>query len=84
MLQLPIHYTHADPIHSLEGDQLKKLVDDMKGVHLLMIDEKSMVSTTKLYQIDHRLKQAFSETNYLPFGGVSIILMGDYAQVIDI
>ena len=84
MLQIPVNYTHADPIHDLQGDQLKKLVDDMKGVHLIMIDEKSMVSTTKLYQIDHRLKEAFPENNDLPFAGVSIILMGDYAQVIDI
>ena len=58
------------------------MVDDFEGVNLLMVDEKSMVSTTKLYQMDQRLRQAFPERNYLPFAGVSIILMGDYAQVI--
>ena len=47
-----------------------------------MVDEKSMVSTTKLYQMDQRLKEAIPERNYLPFAGVSIILMGDYAQVV--
>ena len=40
-----------------------------------------MVSTTRLYQIDQRLKQAKPENADLPFGGMSVILMGDYAQL---
>ena len=40
-----------------------------------------MVSTVKLDQIDQRLKQAFPENSREPFGGLSIVMMGDYRAV---
>ena len=40
-----------------------------------------MVSTVKLDQIDQRLKQAFPENSREPFGGLSIVMMGDYRSV---
>lgn len=53
----------------------------MDGTQLLIIDEKSMVSSMMMYQIDARLKQAKPENATKPFGGVSVQLMGDFAQL---
>ena len=40
-----------------------------------------MVSTIMLYQIDRRLRQAKPEYSNQPFGGMSIIMMGDFGQL---
>ena len=41
----------------------------------------SMISPLRLFQIDQRLRQAKPEAADQPFGGVSVIMMGDYAQL---
>ena len=74
-LQIPIKFSDDDPVHALSNDSLLRLQKDLEGVELIMIDEKSMVSTTKLYQIDQRLREARPEQADKPFGGISIILM---------
>ena len=81
LLQIPVKFDDKNCAPPLDGDQLQRLQATFKGTHLLWIDEKSMVSTTRLYQIDQRLKQARPENADLPFGGISVILMGDYAQL---
>lgn len=40
-----------------------------------------MVSPVRLYQIDQRCRQAKPENKTQLFGGMSIILMGDFAQL---
>lgn len=81
LLQIPVKFDDKNCAPPLEGDPLQRLQSTFKGTHLLWIDEKSMVSTTRIYQIDQRLKQARPENADLPFGGISVILMGDYAQL---
>ena len=81
LLQIPVKFDDKNCAPPLDGDQLQRLQATFKDTHLLWIDEKSMVSTTRLYQIDQRLKQAKPENADLPFGGMSVILMGDYAQL---
>lgn len=49
-----------------------------------VIDEKSMISTVMLYQIDARLREAFPENQKQPFGGISVVLMGDFAQLVPV
>lgn len=49
-----------------------------------VIDEKSMISTIMLYQIDARLREAFPENQKQPFGGISVVLMGDFAQLVPV
>ena len=78
MFQLPIEFEANNPAPKLSGDQLDRLQHDFKGCGLLVIDEKSMISTTRLYQIDCRLREAFPEHALEPFGGLSIVIMGDY------
>jgi hypothetical protein len=43
----------------------------------LVIDEKSMISLKTMSFIDSRLHQIFPSSNE-PFGGVSLILMGNF------
>ena len=53
-----------DPIPPLNGDALTRLQRKFKDIHLLVIDEKSMVGAIQLYQIDQRLRQAKVKGRY--------------------
>ena len=46
---------------------------------MIIIDEMSMVSSDDLYKIHHRLTDIFN--NNLPFGGLSIMFVGDMLQL---
>ena len=56
-------------------------LDDLEKCEMLVIDEVSMLSPLRLYQIDQRLRQAKPKKANKLFGGVSIVLMGDFAQL---
>ncbi|XP_065061670.1 LOW QUALITY PROTEIN: uncharacterized protein LOC135688681 [Rhopilema esculentum] len=64
----------------LNGKALQKLQDDLEGVHYLLIDEYSVIGQKMFGWISKRLKQA-TGNNEKPFGGISIILVGDIAQL---
>ena len=49
-----------------------------------VIDEKSMISQVMLYQISMRLREAFPEKKKQPFGGISVVMMGDFAQLVPV
>ena len=49
-----------------------------------VIDEKSMISSVMLFQINMRLREAFPEKKRQPFGGLSVVLMGDFAQLVPV
>ena len=57
------------------------LRERLRGLRYLFIDEKSMVGASTLSRIHQRLIIAFPEYAEEPFGGRSIILIGDYAQL---
>ena len=59
--------------------RMAKFVEDMQGVDYLIIDEMSMVGRRALGQIDHLLRRATGINS--PFGGKSIILVGDHGQL---
>ncbi|KAJ5409432.1 uncharacterized protein N7487_003791 [Penicillium crustosum] len=46
-----------------------------------VVDEKSMISLRQLYWIDQRCRQIFPESRNVPFGGLNIILAGDFYQL---
>jgi ATP-dependent DNA helicase PIF1 len=48
-------------------------------VEVLLIDETSMTRADKLDMVDKRLRAA--KENFTPFGGVKIILVGDFCQL---
>ena len=47
----------------------------------ILIDEMRFIGRNLLTHIDARLRQAFPESAYVPFGGRSIILVGDLGQL---
>ncbi|EAQ84302.1 hypothetical protein CHGG_10706 [Chaetomium globosum CBS 148.51] len=51
------------------------------GVRYLVIDEKSMLGLKTLGWIDRRLREIFPEKNNFSFGGLSVILIGDFFQL---
>ena len=60
---------------------MRQLQDNFKDTELVVIDEKSMIGQYCFYMIDARLRQAKPSRANMPFGGISIILMGDFAQL---
>ena len=58
---------------------LDKLKTRFEGVELLIIDEISMIGCLKLLKVDAVLKKVFNDTR--PFGGLNVLLSGDFAQL---
>lgn len=63
----------------LEGIRLAKLKEKLLNILVIFIDEFSMINCILLYLFHLRLQQA--KDSNLPFGGVSIILLGDALQL---
>ncbi|CAB4416222.1 unnamed protein product [Rhizophagus irregularis] len=81
-----IHSTLSIPIRNpknleLDSRRLKQLQERLQKVIYLIIDEKSMVRRRMLTVIDVKLRQAFPKNSKKPFGGKSIILLGDFGQL---
>ena len=82
-----LHKTFHLPVESggrqfnnlLNGEAAANLEKEFSQVKVVIIDEFSMLSQPILGKIDTRLKQA--KGNSEPFGGVSVILVGDPAQL---
>ncbi|OWZ16084.1 hypothetical protein PHMEG_00010180 [Phytophthora megakarya] len=61
--------------------KLLKLQQRYKDVHLVIIDEFSVISCGMLYWIDHRMREIWPSHRHLPFGGRDVIFTGDSAQL---
>ena len=59
---------------------LQHLHTQLEGVTHIFIDEVSMIACHELYTISSRLSQA-TNIHDKPFGGLNIILAGDFAQL---
>ena len=79
LLKLPVNNNNSKDIPDLHGEALQELQQKFTDIELIAIDEKSMMGLFRLYTIHKRLCEAKGVT--LPFGGVAIILMGDFAQL---
>ena len=75
-----LHISIKEITH-LQGPQLITLQEEMKYVKYILIDEMSFIGRNLLIKIDSRLCQAFPESANIPFGGRSIILVGDLGQL---
>ncbi|KAM4058307.1 PIF1-like helicase [Hirsutella rhossiliensis] len=53
----------------------------LRHVKYLVIDEKSMLGIEQLARIDSRLRQAFPQRSLEFFGGMSVLLVGDFFQL---
>ena len=67
-------------MHPLEGQSLSKLQEEIQHIHYILIDEMSFIGPKMLTQIDACLLQSFPSHCIIPFGGCSMILLGDLRQ----
>ena len=73
--QLPIHDNKELQDESLQHVQL-----NLEGKEYLIVDEMSMIGHKMLLWLDNRL-HAGTGFQGTPFGGMSIILFGDFGQL---
>ena len=77
-----LHYAAQLPIHEyreLQCDSLQRLQLRLEGKRILIVDEMSMIGHRMLSWLDNRLRAGTGKD--VPFGGMSIILMGDFRQL---
>ena len=79
LLRIPVPIIRGKPVPELDTADLRSFQADFKNTHLLVIDEKSMLGLEIFHYIDARLRQI--KANDENFGGISVILMGDFAQL---
>ena len=77
LLQLPIIGKRNA---ALKSTALSKLQSDMNGVKYLIVDEFSVIGQKMFGWINRRCKEATGCTT-IPFGGISVILVGDIGQL---
>ena len=80
LFHLPIN-SSKNELPDLSGQRLRDFQEAIEDVELVVIDEKSMIGQYCFYMIDARLRQAKPARANQPFGGVSMVLMGDFAQL---
>ncbi|XP_057871644.2 ATP-dependent DNA helicase pfh1-like [Cryptomeria japonica] len=65
----------------LQGTRLMTFQEEISHIKYILIDEMSFLGEMLLENIDSRLRQAFPENSHKSFGGISMILVGDLAQL---
>ena len=79
MFALPVPLCQSLP--PLSHEALTHLQDKLAGLKILIIDEMSMVGRRFLGALDTRLRQVFPERHGEWFGGISVVMMGDFGQL---
>jgi len=77
---LPVSASSKKTFSSLSGINARLFQEKFRPISLLIIDEYSMLSKAMLCMIDRRLRDAKSSIE--PFGGLSVVLVGDPAQLL--
>jgi hypothetical protein len=77
LLQLPLKGRKSD-LSTATFQSLQALFRDCR---FLIIDEKSIIDVQTLSLIDDRLQSILPATSDLPFGGVNVLLCGDFFQL---
>ena len=65
----------------LNDEKRANLRESLSELKLIIVDEMSLVDADMMYKIDLRLKEIFPLNNDIPFGGISIIWVGDLLQI---
>jgi nucleoside-triphosphatase THEP1 len=71
--------TREKKLAALSQQRLKEFQKVYKHLKLIIIDEISLVSLEMFSKIDQRLRQIFDKAKE-PFGGISILVLGDFNQ----
>lgn len=77
LLRLPVKST----LQTLSNSALIGLQGLFQHCRFLLIDEKSMLGLKQLYWIDCRLRQILVRQYNVPFGGLNVVLLGDFYQL---
>jgi ATP-dependent DNA helicase PIF1 len=77
LFRLPI----ATAYQTLGPGNLRAMQALLKDIYYILVDEKSMVGLRQLSYIDLRCREARPHDRHLDFGGLSVILMGDFCQL---
>jgi len=81
---MTIHTGLNIPINTFRGltdKQRTSIRNKLQHVHMIIIDEISMVSSKLLLNVHKRLCEIFGVANELPFAGKSILVCGDLYQL---
>ena len=78
-LCIPVQHGWDTTYYELSQKSQRKMKQKFKFVHTLVIDEIRMVSSVTFTHIHRRL--ASIKGNDLPFGGLNVILVGDFFQL---
>ena len=83
LFKLPVNHEKGEkrnkPVPKLSDADLIKCRKSFENCVLLLIDETSMIDVVNLSHINARLQEIKEST--LPFGGIGIILSGDFFQL---
>jgi len=77
LLRLPVKGKKSD----LSVATLQSLQALFQDCQFLIIDEKSMIDLRTLSLIDDRLRAILPARSYEPFGGINVLLCGDFFQL---
>ena len=67
---------------SLSDTSLRHLHWKFRNCRFIIIDEISMVGSSLFYIINARMQQVMG--NNMPFGGINIVVLGDFFQIIPV
>jgi hypothetical protein len=79
-----IHSSFSIPVSNfreLSSDALFDLQKVFELVKYLIVDEISMVGQSLLGMVDSRLRQIFADKADVVFGGISVLMFGDFGQL---
>jgi len=76
LLGLPTTISRPQMLPPLRPDKAAQLSLRLHSVHIFLIDELSLVDDLLFSWVDQRLQQLLHNT--LPFGGLGMILMGNF------
>lgn len=80
LLSLPVQHGYEPAYETVSPTTLKKLRNRFTGVHTIVIDEISMVSSNVLSFIDRRLS-SIRNCSARSFGDMHVIVFGDFFQL---
>ena len=73
-------FAYNNKIMSAPDKDRARMRNSLQNLKLIIIDEVSLVNADMLYQIHFRLSRDIFQNN-LPFGGVSLVVLGDLMQL---
>ena len=78
---LNIPLTNCLTLSNLNDTNRCKLRQQYSELEAVIVDEISMVSNVKLYHIHKRLSEIFNVSLEVPFGGLTVLVVGDLYQL---